>query len=192
MVGSLRRPLSPQIQRIKKYLTTVALQYTITCMNQVIEEVDLFRALSELARRYQFRNKDEVCCYGLTVSQCYALQLLAQEGTLTSSELSAKLSLDVSSTTRLVDQLLKKKLALRRSSADDARVREILITDAGMRLIQRVEADFAAMMQTALAEFSPEVREALPRVLRRLTEVLQTCAPAPKPALIPTIRAMRT
>ena len=158
-----------------------------------MDGIDLFRALSELARRYQFRNKDEVCCYGLTVSQCYALQLLAQQETLTSSELSAKLSLDVSSTTRLVDRLVKKKLALRRSSADDARVREILITDAGRRLIQRVESDFAAMMETALASFSVEVREALPVALRRLTEVLQTCgAPSAKQALIPTIRAMRT
>lgn len=160
-------------------------------MTQVIEGLDLYRALSELARRYQFRNKDEVCCYALTVSQCYALQLLAQEEILTSSQLSAKLSLDVSSTTRLVDQLVKKKLAVRRSGYDDARVREISITDAGRRLIERIESDFATMLGAALADFPADVREALPDVLRRLTQVLE-CCDSGKPPLITNIRKMKT
>jgi MarR family 2-MHQ and catechol resistance regulon transcriptional repressor len=159
-------------------------------MVQITDGLDLYRALSELARRYQFRSKDEVCCYGLTVSQCYALQLLAQEDSLTSSQLSAKLSLDISSTTRLVDQLVKKKLAVRRSGYDDARVREILITEAGRRLIERIETDFAKMLQTALADFPAEVQEALPDVLRRLTQVLESCAPG-KPALITNIRTVK-
>jgi len=140
---------------------------------QVNEGMEIFQALSELARRYQFRNRDEVCCYGLTVSQCYALQALHQKGPLASSELAMRLGLDLSSTTRLVDQLLRKKLASRKRSDEDGRVRTVEISEAGSRLVQRIETDFAELLENALREFPAAVRKAIPQVLYRLTAALQ-------------------
>ncbi len=32
--------------------------------------VTLHRALTDFVRQYQFRNRNEICCYGITVSQC--------------------------------------------------------------------------------------------------------------------------
>jgi MarR family transcriptional regulator, 2-MHQ and catechol-resistance regulon repressor len=136
-----------------------------------VNNVDLYRALSELARRYQFRNRDEVCCYGLTVSQCYALQTLASQP-LTSGGLSDALGLDISSTTRLVDQLVRKKLVLRKRSSEDARVKNIEITDAGHRLIARIENDLANVVGEAVKGLSAEVQRALPEVIRRLNNAL--------------------
>jgi MarR family transcriptional regulator, 2-MHQ and catechol-resistance regulon repressor len=136
-----------------------------------VNHIELYRALSELARRYQFRNRDEVCCYGLTVSQCYALQTLAGEP-LTSGGLSAALGLDISSTTRLVDQLVRKRLVLRKRSADDARVKNIEITDAGHRLIARIENDLANVVGDAVKGLPAEVQRALPEVIRRLNNAL--------------------
>lgn len=141
-----------------------------TCMIQV-NNVELYRALSELARRYQFRNRDEVCCYGLTVSQCYALQTLVSQP-LTSGGLSEALGLDISSTTRLVDQLVRKKLVLRKRSPEDARVKNIEITDAGHRLIARLENDLANVVGEAVKGLSAEVQRALPEVIRRLNNAL--------------------
>jgi MarR family transcriptional regulator, 2-MHQ and catechol-resistance regulon repressor len=136
-----------------------------------VSNVELYRALSELARRYQFRNRDEVCCYGLTVSQCYALQTLFSEP-LTSGKLSEALGLDISSTTRLVDQLVRKKLVLRKRSAEDARVKNIEITDAGHRLIARIENDLANVVGEAVKGLPAEVQRALPEVIRRLNNAL--------------------
>jgi DNA-binding MarR family transcriptional regulator len=138
--------------------------------------MEIYRALSELARRYQFRSKEEVCCYGLTVSQCYALQELHDFGKMPSSDLSLRLSLDLSSTTRLVDQLVRKKLAVRTKKAEDARIREIDITDAGKRLISRIQSDMANIVELALKDFPEEVRQILPEVLKRLTRVLNECS----------------
>ncbi len=143
---------------------------------QVNNGMAIYQALSELARRYQFRNRDEVCCYGLTVSQCYALQALRRHGRMPSSDLAVRLGLDISSTTRLVDELVKKKLAIRSKSAEDARVREIEITEAGSRLIRRLEADFASMLEQALEDFPQQVQKSLPAVLNRLTRVLNQCS----------------
>ncbi len=142
---------------------------------QVNRGMDVFHALSDLARRYQFRNRDEVCCYGISVSQCYALQALSRRESVTSSELATHLGLDVSSTTRLVDQLVKKKLAMRRRGSQDARIREIQITEAGRRMVMRVEEDLSKVVSDALLEFPPAVQSALPDVLRRLTAVLNAC-----------------
>lgn len=136
-----------------------------------INNMELYRALSELARRYQFRNRDEVCCYGLTVSQCYALQILMGKP-LTSGTLSEALGLDISSTTRLVDQLVRKKLVLRKRSAEDARVKRIEITDTGHKLVSRIETDLANVVGEALKGLPAEVQRVLPDAIRRLNNAL--------------------
>lgn len=137
-----------------------------------VNAIDIFRALSELARRYQFRSRDEVCCYGLTVSQCYALQALYWEGSLTGSDVAERLGLDLSTTTRVIDQLVKKKLASRSHSESDRRVRDMEITEAGRRLVQRLEEEFAQSLVPVMDEFSAEVKKEAPRLLRRLAQVL--------------------
>lgn len=144
----------------------------ITCMVQEYDPRELYGALSELARRYQFRNRDEVCCYGLTVSQCYALEALADKGTMSSSEMASWLGLDLSSTTRVVDQLVRKKLATRRRAEQDGRIKQLDITDAGRRLVTRLEEDFTRLLSTALSGVPVPVLRALPGVVRRLAAVL--------------------
>ena len=42
----------------------------------------LHRAVTELVRRYQFRDRNEICCFGISVSQCYALEALGRAGEL--------------------------------------------------------------------------------------------------------------
>jgi MarR family transcriptional regulator, 2-MHQ and catechol-resistance regulon repressor len=147
---------------------------------QVNNGMEIYRALSDLARRYQFRSKEEVCCYGLTVSQCYALQELHDFGKMPSSDLALRLSLDLSSTTRLVDQLVRKKLAVRTKKAEDARIREIEITESGRRLISRIQNDLSSIVIHALKDFPDEVLNVLPNVLQRLTKVLNECAAEPQ------------
>jgi DNA-binding MarR family transcriptional regulator len=91
---------------------------------------------------------------------------------LTSTDLSAGLGLDISSTTRLVDELVKKKLAVRSRGIDDGRVRKIDMTEAGKKLIARVEEDFASIIGNALSELPEAVRAALPDVILRLNRVM--------------------
>jgi MarR family 2-MHQ and catechol resistance regulon transcriptional repressor len=146
-------------------------------VKQVSGAIELYRALSALARRYQFRSRDEVCCYGLTVSQCYALEVLVDRDAVPASTLSAALGLDLSSTTRLVDQMVRKKLVTRKRSPVDARVREIRITDGGSRLIGRIEEEFGRLLEDALSGMPDNVRKALPSTLRRLAGTLDSACP---------------
>jgi MarR family transcriptional regulator, 2-MHQ and catechol-resistance regulon repressor len=158
---------------------------------QVSNALEIYLALSELARRYQFRNRDEVCCYGLTVSQCYALEALAESGKMPSSDLATRLGLDLSSTSRVVDQLVRKKLASRSRSVDDARIREIQITDAGTRLVGRIQQDMVNLIEGSLTEYPADVRKALPGALRNLARTLAACA-VPQNHFVPVEAITRT
>lgn len=140
-------------------------------MTQVFR-IQLFRALSSLARRYQFRNRDEICCYGLTASQCYALQTLHEFHKLASTQLAEHLGLDLSSTTRIIDELVRKKLVIRRKGPTDGRIRETEITDSGRRLMRRIEEDLSQIMAAALADLPETVQKAVPDVLNRLARAL--------------------
>jgi MarR family 2-MHQ and catechol resistance regulon transcriptional repressor len=141
-------------------------------MRTQVDLIEIYRALTELARRYQFRNRDEICCYGLTISQCYALQTL-QNGTHHTGELSAKLGLDISSTTRLVDQLVRKKLVHRKRGVEDGRVRQVELTEAGTKLIARIEKDFSEILMGAVKDLPQEVQNLLPQIIRKLNQALE-------------------
>ena len=68
----------------------------------------LYDALSDLIRVYQFRDRDRICCHDLSVTQCYALEALVRRGPLTMNELAARLFLDKSTASRVVDALERK------------------------------------------------------------------------------------
>jgi MarR family transcriptional regulator, 2-MHQ and catechol-resistance regulon repressor len=160
-------------------------------MIQVNKAWEIYRALSDLARHYQFRNRDEICCYGLTVSQCYALQFLSDRQAISSSELSAHLHLDLSSTTRLVDELVKKTLVTRERSDKDGRVREIQITQHGQKLLSKVETDMAQLVSEALSGFGPSNLKELPAILSALTEALNKGCVSPVFVPASAIKAAR-
>src|SRR3954454_19851401 len=67
-------------------------------------------AISGIARFYQLRRRSTVCRYGLTVSECYGLEAVADAEGLTVMELAAALGLDKSSTSRIAGHLRRSGL----------------------------------------------------------------------------------
>ena len=51
----------------------------------------LHRLTKELLRRYQFRDWNQVCCYGISISQSHILDVLAEEGDLTMQQLARQM-----------------------------------------------------------------------------------------------------
>ncbi|MEE8290017.1 MAG: helix-turn-helix domain-containing protein, partial [Candidatus Tectomicrobia bacterium] len=70
----------------------------------------LHKAVTTLVKKYQFRDRNDICCHGISVSQCYTLQALEEYGVLTMQVLADELQLAVSTVTRIVDQLVNKQL----------------------------------------------------------------------------------
>jgi MarR family 2-MHQ and catechol resistance regulon transcriptional repressor len=132
------------------------------------DTAELHRALTELVRVYQFRDRDRICCYDVSVTQCYALEAVVLEGPLTLNELAARLYLDKSTASRVVDALQKKGYVERRESPEDRRALHLVATLAGRALHARIEGDILAGERELLREFAPEVRASMSRLIGQL------------------------
>lgn len=128
----------------------------------------LHDAVSALVRIYQFRDRDKICCYDISVTQCYALEALVGQGPQRSQTLSATLRLDKSTTTRVVDALVRKDYVERRPDPDDGRAALLCVTAAGRNLFERINAGLVAQQAELLHDLDPSVRGATIAVIRRL------------------------
>jgi DNA-binding MarR family transcriptional regulator len=126
------------------------------------------RAMAELVKRYQFRDRNETVAYGLTVSQAWALRVLAERGALPMGELAGELRLSVSAATRVVDSLVARRLVSRAPGREDRRVRTTSLTVSGARLWSRLEAELLAIDRRVLEGLSVRERDTVVRVIEAL------------------------
>jgi len=118
----------------------------------------LHRGVSELIRRYQFRDRQEICCHGISVSQCYVLTALAEKGQLTMGELATYMQLTVSTMTRVVDQLVKKEYVDRCVDPKDRRVCCVQLTEDGQALVEKINGELLAVERGVLEQIDPAAR----------------------------------
>lgn len=129
---------------------------------------ELYDALNELLRVVQFRDRDRACCYDVSVTQCYALKAVVDEGPLTVNELAGQLYLDKSTASRVADGLRQKGYVARQRDPADGRIVRLAATDSGRTLCTRIEDDLAGAYAEMLADFDPSVRSAMIRLVTRL------------------------
>ncbi len=121
----------------------------------------MYTVFTELVRRYQYRDRDRNCGHGLSVSQCHTLDAIDRLGPRSMGELAGDLYLDVSTMTRIVDNLVANKLATRVSDPDDRRVCRIRIAERGRDLVSKIRDNLIAEYQDVLRAVPPESREAV-------------------------------
>jgi MarR family 2-MHQ and catechol resistance regulon transcriptional repressor len=130
---------------------------------------ELQDALAEFIRGYQFRDRDRICCYDISPTQCYALDALLRRGLVTLNDLAAELCLEKSTASRVVATLERKGYVARTTHPRDGRAVLLTATTAGRRLIERIRGDLIEEKKRLLAEFPEEVRESAAELIQRLT-----------------------
>jgi MarR family 2-MHQ and catechol resistance regulon transcriptional repressor len=133
----------------------------------------LHAALGQLLRVYQFRDRDQICCHDLSVTQWYALDVLLDSGPLRSHALARDLLLDKSTTTRVVDTLVRKGYVERRPDPNDARAVSLSATAAGRRLYRRIERSRIRQQVELIRDLAPDVRRGAAELLLRLTQAAE-------------------
>jgi len=133
----------------------------------------LHSSVSDLVRVYQFRDRDKICCYDISVTQCYALEALVEKGAMRSQALAELLMLDKSTTTRVVDALVRKGYADRSQDSDDARALSLSVTPSGRALYQKINRELIAQQAELLRDLDPDVRAAATEIIRRLAQAAQ-------------------
>jgi MarR family 2-MHQ and catechol resistance regulon transcriptional repressor len=149
-------------------------------MNPVAAETDLqhdaealHAAVSDLVRVYQFRDRDCICCHDISVTQCYALETVAEHGPMRLGALAERLFLDKSTTSRVVSTLVRKGYLSQGPDPADARASAIEATRAGRQLCATITRDLVAQQQEVLQDLDPEVREGVVEVIRRLARAAE-------------------
>ena len=106
--------------------------------------------------------------FNLSVPEAKSLQVLEPERPVSMRELATRLGANPSNVTVAVGRLEARGLVSRPGS-EDRRVRGVLLTDRGRDLRRRLELRLA-QDHPAVSGLSPSQREALRRILRRLSE----------------------
>ena len=133
----------------------------------------LHAAVSDLVRIYQFRDRDKICCYDISVTQCYALEALAERGPSRSQALAEVLRLDKSTTTRVVDALVRKGYVERLPDPEDARAVSLRVTPDGRKLYEQINSELIAQQIDLIRDLDPEVRSAATEIVKRLARAAQ-------------------
>ena len=132
---------------------------------------DLYAALNDLVRIYQFRDRNMICCHDISVTQCYALQSLSRADAMSQGALANELMLDKSTASRVVETLERKGYVRRTPDPKDARAVQIGITAKGRALCHRIEEDLIEEERSIIANLAPEVRRGAISVVRDLARL---------------------
>lgn len=137
----------------------------------------LHRLTKELIRRYQFRDWNQICCYGISISQSHILDVLTEEGDLTMQRLAKRMFKSVSTMTRVVAQLVRRGYVKRRQDPEDRRAVWISITPQGKAIVAAINRDLVETQKAILRDIPSgewsgafKLLEALGRGARRWQE----------------------
>lgn len=130
-------------------------------------------AFSRLARAYQFRDRSEICYRGVSVSQCYTLEILDREGALAMGNLASHMYLDISTMTRTVEQLIDGGLVTRRESPDDRRIVLVEISKEGRKAYRKIRKGLLAEYRGVLESVPAASRTSVVKAVELLLEAFK-------------------
>ena len=95
--------------------------------------------VQRLVRTFQIFERDQIKVFGFTSSQCYSLLELLKTDGLAMSELSTKMNLDTTTMTRVIDNLVRDGLVVRRRDESDRRYVVLALTDKGREVAVKLD-----------------------------------------------------
>ena len=108
--------------------------------------------------------------FGLFLSLCQALD---NQEPMTMGDISRVLNVPLSTATRIVDVLVKSENVVRLNDPDDRRVVRIALTDTGKAMYHAILGAMRRRAERLLHPFTPDERETLIALLRKLVAGLE-------------------
>jgi DNA-binding MarR family transcriptional regulator len=131
---------------------------------QVDDEIQFSWLIVQLFRKLNLLNRDQKVCYGITLSQCCAIETLEQTGLLSMNKLSHYQGVTLSTMTRIVDVLVRDGVLQRVSNPGDRRKVCIELTESGQEL--------AGKLKKCTEDYTKEILEQIP--LARRSQVIES------------------
>lgn len=132
------------------------------------------QTLGLLYQRFNALQRGEKRCFGVSMSQCMALEVLHREGPRTVRDLAERLGLDTSTVTRVVDVLVRDGL-LRRSRNEKGDRRRVYISlgARGRQLAEKLEACSEAYTERILSRIPADRREDVVHAIGVLVDAIE-------------------
>ena len=125
-----------------------------------VEEQQLQERIQEFIRQFGLLDQEHTPCgFRLPISQAHALQVLGRVGIATQRELAARLSLDESTVSRLVDQLVRRGWVDRAIDADNRRQSRLGLTAEGRAVFDEIAEASVAKFRLIKERIPPERRD---------------------------------
>ncbi len=139
-------------------------------MQNYREMITLLFEVSKLTRSFQ---KEAVFCEDVTFTEFYILDLIDRKGLLPLSALHQALFVEKSTTTRLIEPLVTRKLIVKEKSTEDARVIILKLTEKGREVYIRVWDCVEEFIRHFEKEIPQEKKEAVFSALKILLNILE-------------------
>ena len=120
---------------------------------------DVFTLIGELSRALRCCQQEEAFCLDLTLSQFFILHSIAGKGKIQLAELHGLLSVEKSTTTRMVSPLIRRGLVIQERAEHDSRALVLKLTGRGEEVYRTVWG--------CLAEFIDTIQNQIPRGERK-------------------------
>lgn len=121
--------------------------------------------------RQHFREVERTC--GVTGSQLWVMQEIANTSGIGVSELAVRLSIHQSTCSQLVEKLVASKLIIKERSKEDQRRVGLRLTEEAAKLITKAPGPAEGVLPEALRELPAETIQTLNSSLEKVIEQLQ-------------------
>lgn len=125
-----------------------------------------------LVRNLGILEKEDTSCCGVTISQCHAIVEIGRAEEISLNELAKILTVDKSTMSRTINNLVKSGLVIRELHPEDRRYVTIKLTDEGMKAFKNVECGMQEYYKNIFRAIPEEKREQVLESLKLLTEAV--------------------
>jgi DNA-binding MarR family transcriptional regulator len=112
-----------------------------------------------LVRNLGILEKSEATCCGTTVSQCHAIVEIGRANEISLNELAELLTLDKSTMSRTINNIVESGLAIRELHPEDRRYVAIKLTDEGIKVFKNIENSMEQYYTNIFSMIPEEKRE---------------------------------
>ncbi len=146
-----------------------------TTMKQVIlsKDREILSIMTELSKAVRCCRQDEVFCEDVTFTQFIIMDTVARNQTLNMARLHDALSVDKSTTTRLVAPLIKRNLIVRDKADHDSRAATLKLTEEGSEVHGKVWQCLLSFLRAVQNEIPKEKREEVLAGVRMFLTAMQ-------------------
>jgi len=132
----------------------------------------VYQKLESVFPNYQYINNPT--CYGLTPAEVYLMEILRKKGGRSVTSLAPLLGVTPGTVTNLTDRLNGKGYVIRERGEEDRRVVNIIPTEAGLELVEKINTDRIELLKRVFDELDDPSIDLLVYMLENVDRCLDS------------------